>query len=42
LVPHRFGAGATQLDAQLGDPDVVEQSAVGALHALPHWPQFCG
>jgi hypothetical protein len=37
-----LGAGVTQLDAQLGAPEVVEQSAVGALHTLPHCPQFCG
>jgi hypothetical protein len=41
LVPHRLGAGATQLDVQVGVAVVVEQSAVGALHALPHCPQLC-
>ena len=40
--PHRLGAGATQLDEQLGVVAVVEQSAVGAEHTLPHWPQLCG
>lgn len=42
LVPHRLGAGATQLDAQFGVLDVVEHSAVGALQTLPHCPQLCG
>jgi hypothetical protein len=38
--PHRSGAGATQLDEQVGAPVVVEHSAVGAVHAVPHLPQF--
>ena len=42
LVPHRLGAGDTQLDAQLGELEVVEHSAVGGLHTLPHCPQLCG
>ena len=42
LVPQTLGAGAMQLDAQLGWLDVVEQSAVGALQTLPHCPQFWG
>jgi hypothetical protein len=42
FVPHGLGAGATQLDAQLGVVEVVEQSAVGALHTRPHCPQLSG
>ena len=42
FVPHRSGAGATQLDEQLGVEAVVEHNAVGATHTLPHWPQLCG
>lgn len=41
-MPHRLGAGLTQLDEQAGVLLVVEHSAVGATHAFPHWPQFAG
>jgi hypothetical protein len=41
LLVQRLGDGATQLDAQAGVP-VVEQSPVGLVHVLPHWPQFEG
>ncbi|HVY37321.1 MAG TPA: hypothetical protein VHM31_05280 [Polyangia bacterium] len=41
-MPHRFGAGATQLDEQAYEAPEVEQSAVGAEHALPQVPQFEG
>ena len=39
-LPHRSGEGATQLDEHAGAPVVVEQSPVGATHAVPHLPQF--
>jgi hypothetical protein len=37
-----LGAGLIQLDEQAGVLLVVEQSAVGATQAFPHWPQFVG
>ncbi len=40
--PHRSGEGATQLDEQAGAPVVVEHSAVGATHVVPHLPQLAG
>jgi hypothetical protein len=40
LDPHRSGEGDVQLDEHVGAPVVVEQSAVGAAHVLPHWPQL--
>jgi len=40
--PQRSGAGAAQLEEQAGAPVVVEQSAVGATHCLPHCPQVAG
>jgi hypothetical protein len=36
FAPQRVGAGAAQLEAQVGAPVVVEHSPVGAAHALPH------
>jgi hypothetical protein len=42
LLPHRLGAGATQLDEQAYDTPELEQSAVGAEHTLPQLPQFDG
>jgi hypothetical protein len=32
----------TQLEEQFGRLAVVEQRAMGATQALPHWPQLCG
>ena len=37
--PHRSGLGATQLDEHIGDPLVVEHSAVGAVHTFVQLPQ---
>jgi len=42
FVPHRLGAGATQLDEQVYVEPDAEQSAVGAAQALPHDPQLSG
>jgi len=42
FVPHRSGAGAAQLEEQVGVLVLEEQSAVGAAQARPHWPQLCG
>jgi hypothetical protein len=42
LVVQRSGAGATQLDEQVGTPVVVEHSAVGAAQALVQLPQVAG
>jgi hypothetical protein len=39
LVVQRSGVGVVQLDEQVGVP-VAEQSPVGLVHVLPHWPQF--
>jgi hypothetical protein len=40
FAPQRSGDGAAQLDEQPTADAVVEQSAVGAAHALPHAPQL--
>jgi hypothetical protein len=40
--PHRSGLGETQLDEHIGEPLVVEQSAVGAVHAFVQLPQVWG
>lgn len=42
MLPHRFGAGATQLDEQAYEAPELEQSAVGAEQTLPQAPQFEG
>src|SRR5262249_7834178 len=42
LLVQRSGAGATQLEEQVGAPVLVEQSAVGAEHTCPQAPQLAG
>jgi len=39
-LPHRLGDGATQLEAHIGAPVVVEQRPVGAAQVVPHFPQL--
>jgi hypothetical protein len=42
LDPQRLGSDPTQLDEQAGVPEVLEQSAVGAVHVVPQAPQLSG